>query len=41
VPTRAPGVQVEPDWDAFGQRQTDSGNVHFTNVSLPRDQVLQ
>ena len=40
VPTRQEGVQVQPDWDAFGQRQTDSGNVHFTQVDLPAAQVL-
>jgi alkylation response protein AidB-like acyl-CoA dehydrogenase len=41
VPTRQHGVAVQADWDAFGQRQTDSGNVHFTQVSLPSTQVLQ
>jgi alkylation response protein AidB-like acyl-CoA dehydrogenase len=41
VPTRQQGVEVQADWDAFGQRQTDSGNVHFTRVSLPSTQVLQ
>jgi alkylation response protein AidB-like acyl-CoA dehydrogenase len=32
---------VQADWDAFGQRQTDSGNVHFNQVSLPSTLVLQ
>jgi alkylation response protein AidB-like acyl-CoA dehydrogenase len=32
---------VQADWDAFGQRQTDSGNVRFDNVLLPDDLVLQ
>jgi alkylation response protein AidB-like acyl-CoA dehydrogenase len=41
VPTRQQGIEVQADWDAFGQRQTDSGNVHFTQVSLPATQVLQ
>ena len=41
VPTRQEGVQVQADWDAFGQRQTDSGNVHFNQVDLPSAQVLQ
>ena len=41
VPTRQQGVEVQADWDAFGQRQTDSGNVHFTQVPLPPTQVLQ
>lgn len=41
VQTGARGVSVQPDWDAFGQRQTDSGNVYFEAVALPADQVLQ
>ena len=41
LPTRQAGITVQPDWDAFGQRQTDSGNVHFSQVSLPADLVLQ
>ena len=41
LPTNAPGVQVEADWDAFGQRQTDSGNVSFDKVYLPTSLVLQ
>jgi len=41
VPTRQHGVAVQADWDAFGQKQTDSGNVHFNHVSLPSTQVLQ
>ena len=39
--TRQAGITVQPDWDAFGQRQTDSGNVHFEQVALPADLVLQ
>jgi len=41
VPAAQPGVKVQPDWDAFGQRQTDSGNVHFDQVHLPAELVLQ
>jgi alkylation response protein AidB-like acyl-CoA dehydrogenase len=41
VPTRQHGVAVQADWDAFGQKQTDSGNVQFHQVSLPSTQVLQ
>ncbi|NGZ87296.1 acyl-CoA dehydrogenase family protein [Duganella aceris] len=41
LPTRQHGVTVQADWDAFGQRQTDSGNVHFDQVALPSTQVLQ
>ncbi len=41
LPTRAAGVHVHADWDAFGQRQTDSGTVSFTAVELPGANVLQ
>ena len=41
VPTDQDGIIVEADWDAFGQRQTDSGNVRFASVLLPHDYVLQ
>jgi alkylation response protein AidB-like acyl-CoA dehydrogenase len=41
LPTRQPGIEVQPDWDAFGQRQTDSGNVCFDGVFLPDTLVLQ
>jgi alkylation response protein AidB-like acyl-CoA dehydrogenase len=41
VPTAQPGINVEADWDAFGQRQTDSGNVRFDEVYLPSALVLQ
>jgi len=41
LPTRQDGVEVQADWDAFGQRQTDSGNVHFHRVALPAELVLQ
>ncbi|WP_296945849.1 acyl-CoA dehydrogenase family protein [uncultured Massilia sp.] len=41
LPATQPGIAVEADWDAFGQRQTDSGAVHFERVVLPEDLVLQ
>ncbi|MFZ6687589.1 acyl-CoA dehydrogenase family protein [Undibacterium sp. SXout11W] len=41
IPSKQPGVQIQSDWDAFGQKQTDSGNVHFNQVFLPDDLVLQ
>ena len=41
LPATATGVKVQADWDAFGQRQTDSGNVLFDAVHLPRELVLQ
>jgi alkylation response protein AidB-like acyl-CoA dehydrogenase len=39
LPATQEGVTVEPDWDAFGQRQADSGNVHFSQVLLPHATV--
>lgn len=41
VPTTQPGITVESDWDAFGQRQTDSGSVHFAQVDVPAGAVIQ
>jgi alkylation response protein AidB-like acyl-CoA dehydrogenase len=41
LPTRREGVEVQPDWDAFGQRQTDSGSVRFHGVPLHAPEVLQ
>ncbi len=41
VPTRREGVTVQADWDAFGQRQTDSGTVHFAEVWLSDEELLQ
>jgi len=39
--TGASGITVQADWDAFGQRQTDSGNVRFDKVFLPQADVLR
>ena len=41
VHTDATGLTVQEDWDAFGQRQTDSGTVRFDKVFLADDDVLQ
>ncbi|XHS78280.1 acyl-CoA dehydrogenase family protein [Burkholderiaceae bacterium UC74_6] len=41
VPTRREGVGVEQDWDAFGQRQTDSGGVRFNEVWIADEELLQ
>lgn len=41
LPTNSAGIAVQGDWDAFGQKQTDSGTVTFDNVHLPADLVLQ
>lgn len=39
--TSAAGITVNADWDAFGQKQTDSGTVSFDAVALPVASVLQ
>jgi alkylation response protein AidB-like acyl-CoA dehydrogenase len=41
LPTNSAGIAVQGDWDAFGQKQTDSGTVTFDNVHLPARLVLQ
>ena len=41
LPASTAGVTVQADWDAFGQRQTDSGNVRFERAHLPAALVLQ
>jgi alkylation response protein AidB-like acyl-CoA dehydrogenase len=41
LPTRREGLQVDGDWDAFGQRQTDSGTVRFDEVWLDDAELLQ
>lgn len=41
VPSRRAGVRIVGDWDAFGQRQTDSGTVEFDQVQLSAEEVLQ
>lgn len=40
LPTRSPGVAGQGDWEAFGQKQTDSGTVRFDGVHLPARDVL-
>ena len=41
LPTGADGIDVRADWDAFGQKQTDSGTVRFHGALLPVGLVLQ
>ncbi|MBB3221499.1 acyl-CoA dehydrogenase family protein [Pseudoduganella umbonata] len=41
LPTGADGIDVRADWDAFGQKQTDSGTVQFHGTLLPVGLVLQ
>ena len=40
IPTARAGVTVQSDWNAFGQKQTDSGTVQFDNVVLHPADVL-
>jgi alkylation response protein AidB-like acyl-CoA dehydrogenase len=41
VPTTAPGVVIEDDWDGFGQRLTGSGTTRFNKVDIREDQILR
>lgn len=40
VPTIRDGITVHEDWDAIGQRQTDSGTVTFGQVIVAPNEVL-
>lgn len=40
LPSNRTGVTVHSDWDAFGQKQTDSGSVTFDQVRLEPHEVL-
>jgi alkylation response protein AidB-like acyl-CoA dehydrogenase len=40
LPSDRPGVRVLGDWDAFGQRQTDSGTVELHDVVLRDEEIL-
>src|SRR4030088_1897212 len=39
VPKSAPGVIVHRDWDALGQRATDSGTITFSGVKISPEHV--
>lgn len=41
VPTDAPGVTVEDDWDGFGQRLTGSGTTRFKAVKVPDQHIIR
>ena len=41
VPTRREGIEALSDWDAFGQRQTDSGSVIFREVPVDEREILR
>ncbi|HTH94333.1 MAG TPA: acyl-CoA dehydrogenase family protein [Rhodocyclaceae bacterium] len=40
IPTDRPGVRIETNWDAMGQRQTDSGTTYFDNVRIATEDIL-
>lgn len=40
IPADRTGVQIDTDWDAIGQRQTDSGTVRFKDVFIEHDELL-
>jgi alkylation response protein AidB-like acyl-CoA dehydrogenase len=40
VPADRRGLTIDEDWDAFGQKQTDSGTVSFDHVLVHPDEVL-
>lgn len=40
LPGRNEGIVYGNDWDAFGQRLTESGSVEFHNVRVDRDDIL-
>lgn len=40
VPGDAPGITVDQDWTAFGQRSTISGTTTLDNVHVPDEHVL-
>jgi len=40
LPSTRPGIEILGDWDAFGQRQSDSGGVRFDQVRVERDEIL-
>lgn len=41
VPREATGVQVERDWNGFGQRATSSGTTTFQQVAVPRGHLVE
>ncbi len=40
VPTLRDGITLREDWDAIGQRQTDSGTVDFASVHVDANEIL-
>ncbi|WP_109475960.1 acyl-CoA dehydrogenase family protein [Paraburkholderia sp. C35] len=40
IPTARAGITLNPDWNSFGQRQTDSGSALFENVRIETNELL-
>jgi alkylation response protein AidB-like acyl-CoA dehydrogenase len=40
VPTSRSGITIIQDWDNMGQRQTDSGSVHFERLRVDDSEIL-
>lgn len=40
LPTGRSGIELFPDWDNMGQRQTDSGSAAFHRVRIEHSEVL-
>ncbi len=40
VSTRAPGVELEDDWNGFGQSLTGTGTTRFTDVKVAPEHIL-
>src|SRR6202046_980506 len=41
IASRRPGIRMLDDWDAMGQRQTDSGTVEFSDVAAGQGEFLK
>ena len=41
VPTSREGITIHDDWDAMGQRQTDSGTVSFRELRVAPSEILR
>jgi alkylation response protein AidB-like acyl-CoA dehydrogenase len=41
IPSSRPGIRILDDWDAMGQRQTDSGTVEFCDVAAGPEEFLK
>src|SRR5215831_8707907 len=40
LPTARRGIELHDDWACMGQRQTDSGSTHFSDVLVLDDEIL-